>query len=37
MIGIFYNKIVIVFFVDVIKGDNEIDLDLIRVVDIIFV
>lgn len=34
MIGVSHNKLVSVPFADAIKGDNEIDLDLIRVADI---
>ena len=34
MIGISHNKIVLVPFSDAIKGENEIDIDLIRVADI---
>jgi len=34
MIGISHNKIVLVPFADAIKGENKIDLDLIRVADI---
>lgn len=37
MIGISHSKIVHVAFAEAIKGDNEIDLDLIRVADIISV
>jgi 6-phosphofructokinase 1 len=34
MIGVSHSKLVSVSFTDAIKGDNEIDLDLIRVADI---